>query len=131
MDKFRTIGPIDTARITVTEVRSQDKSVVSASVLVNAKAFNWKKYLFIQSRLMGKNEDLIRFKDSFVLDIYDLEKSTYLYSLSIPNPGKSVINHLSIIDDHLFLISGNFIYRYKVSLPGTSKTDRLLKAFAT
>jgi hypothetical protein len=76
---------------------------------------------------MGKHEDPIRFKHSMVIDIYDLEHSKYLYSLSIPNPGEKAVNQMRIVNDHLFVLSEQFIYRFKISLPGLAKTGRLLE----
>ncbi len=122
MDKFRTIDPIDTARITVTEVRSQDKSVVSASVLVNARSAIWKKFLYVQSKIMGQKEDEYLFNHSVVVDVYNLENFKYSHSFYLPHVANEPITQLQVYDGYIYTLSNNYINRFQVELPNIKLT---------
>jgi hypothetical protein len=118
--KLKTIDPIDSAKFIAEEIRSNNASVLtSPPPLVNANCASWKNYLFVQSRIMGKNEDEVLFKNSTVIDIYDLKKFKYVYSLYLPNENEKVISQFKIIDGYIFTITGHYIYRYKIQLPET------------
>lgn len=116
--KLKTIDPIDSAKFKVSTIKSDSSSVItSPSLLVNAKSSVWKNYLFVESRLMGKHEDDAKFKSSVVLDIYDLKKSKYLYSLYLPKQDKGNITQFKIINKYIYTLSDNYINRYEVPLP--------------
>lgn len=118
--KLKTIDPIDSAKFIAEEIRSNNASVLtSPPPLVNANCASWKNYLFVQSRIMGKNEDEVLFKNSTVIDIYDLKKFKYVYSIYLPNENEKVISQFKIIDGYIFTITGHYIYRYKIQLPET------------
>lgn len=118
--KIKTIDPIDTARFKVSEIKSENAiTFTSPPLLVNAKCSIWQKYLFVQSKLMGKHEDEARFNNSTVIDIYDLEKGNYVYSFYLPLINNRAIQQFSVIDNYVFTLTGKTISQYLIKLPGT------------
>lgn len=130
--KIKTIDPIDSARFKVSTIKSTNSSVLTSEpVVVNTKSFNWKQYLFVQSNIRGMNEDLVRFKHSAVIDIYDLQLGKYIYSVYIGNPDGVPVTQLKIFNDYLYALSSHFIYKYKIALPRWKRTTGLLSSIKT
>lgn len=116
--RIKTIDPIDTAVFTTSEFKSNNKSVItSPALVVNARFDIWENYIFVQSKLMGKDEDEQRFNSSTVIDIYDLNNSKYVSSIYIPNQPKEPISDFKVLDSFIYTISDHYINRYVTKLP--------------
>lgn len=118
--KIKTIDPIDTVTFETAKIESSNSTAItSPATMVNSKMARWKKYLFILSKLMGRNEDQVLFTRSSVIDIYDLEQSKYLYSVYLPSQDKntSPVSDLYVMNNYIYTISSHFINRYAVKLP--------------
>lgn len=116
--KIKTIDPIDSAKFEVSTIKSDHSKVFSSPpLLVNSKCDNWKNYLFIHSKLMGRHEDDVLFRNSTVIDIYDLQKGIYCYSIYLPNQDNKPITQFRVIENYIYTISGRTINRYEVELP--------------
>lgn len=116
--KLKTIDPVDSAKFIVSKIKSNQTSVLtSPSVTVNARSATWNKYLFIQSKLMGKKEDESMFNRAAVIDVYDLEKGMYVYSFYLPNKKEELITQFKVIDGYFYTIAGHYIDRYKIKFP--------------
>jgi hypothetical protein len=116
--KIKTIDPIDSAKFTIDTLRSSNVVTFSSPPLfVNPGSSLWGQYIFIQSKVMGKGEDEVLFTNSTVIDIYDLQKGTYLYSLYLPNLNHVPIRQFRVIDGYIFTMHDHSITRYEVKLP--------------
>lgn len=115
---MKTIDPIEHAKFKVSRIESEHSSTfTSPALLVNANCSWWKNYLFVQSKLMGKQEDETRFKYSTVLDIYDLKKSVYLYSVYLPLLNDHPIRQFKVIGGLIYTLTDNNIASYTIKLP--------------
>ncbi|NQX38438.1 hypothetical protein SAMN05421820_101459 [Pedobacter steynii] len=116
--KFSTIDPISRANVNVSTIESTGAKVLaSGATIVNVRCAIWKDYLLVQSKIIGKHEDELRFKNSTVIDIYDLNNSSYLSTLYIPNQQEEPITQLSVIGDHIYTLSGRYLSRYTIKWP--------------
>lgn len=116
--RMKTIDPIDSARFKTASIKSDQTTVsVSPTLLVNGKSAVWRNYLFIQSALMGKNEDDVTFKKSAVVDVYDLEKYSYVYSFYLPDQDKVAIKSFAVYDGDIYTLSDHYINKFKLILP--------------
>lgn len=115
--KIKTIDPIDTAKFKTDEMVSENSKVnTSPALLVNVNAATWKNYVFIQSALMGKGEDDLTFKKSAVIDVYNLDSGTYLYSFYLPNPDKAPVKEFTVFDGDIYTLSEHYLNKYKLKL---------------
>lgn len=116
--KMKTIDPVDTAKFKVSTIKSSRSTTFSSpALLVNGNCSSWGNYLFVQSKLMGKHEDETSFKNSSVIDIYDLKKYSYLCSLYLPNFKGHSIRQFKVIGDSIFALSDRYIIRYTIQFP--------------
>jgi hypothetical protein len=116
--KIKTIDPVDSAKFKVAPINSKNSITFSSPPLVvNAKTSTWKKYLFVQSKLMGKQEDETLFKTSTVIDIYDLEKNTYQYSIYLPNYDNYPIRQFKVVNGYIYSLADRYLIRYALQLP--------------
>lgn len=119
---IKTIDPIDTARIKVSRINSEQASKINPdALLVNAQAVNWKTYLFVQSKLKGKQEDIERFNHAAVIDVYDLKIAKYCYSLYLPQYQSKPLKQLMATDGFIIGISDHYLIKYPVRLPDRGK----------
>lgn len=115
---FRTIDPIDSVRIAIGEIKSENTKVLTEhNKVVNNRCAHWKHYLFIQSKIMGKSEDKMQFEKSDVLDIYDIRDGKYLYSIYLVMQGEDHISDFWVAENSIYTIAGKYIYRYAVTIP--------------
>lgn len=116
--KIKTIDPIDTANFKVAyEPKQHATTFSSPPLLVNANYSVWKNLIFVQSRLMGKNEDELRFNRSSVMDVYDLTTQKYKYSFYVPKFRNLPMKDFKVIENNLFALAGNYLVRYTLILP--------------
>lgn len=116
--KIKTIDHIDTAQFEVSKINSSGKTVITKpTILVNPKCASYKQYLLVHSKIMGKGEDDKKFERSTIIDIYDVEKGKYIYSLSLPNYHKSNISQLKVINGDVYVMLGRYFQKYTVRLP--------------
>ncbi|ACU04216.1 hypothetical protein [Pedobacter heparinus] len=116
--KIKTIDPIDSARFKVDQLRSEKSfTFASPSLMVNANCSNQGRYLFVQSKLMGKGEDLTLFRKSAAIDVYDLEKQVYCYSFYLPKYKEVPISSFKVLGNSLYAVAGQYLTRYALELP--------------
>ncbi len=116
--KIKTIDDVDSARFEVSHINSDSKGVITKpTIKVNPQCATYKQYLFVHSKIMGRHEDDKSFEHSTVIDIYDITKGMYVYSISLPNSEKINISQLRIIGGWIYTMSNRYLTRYKVKLP--------------
>lgn len=118
INKFHTIDPISRANLIVSNIESRNSRVLaSGTIMVNARCALWNDYLLIQSKIMSKQEDEQRFKNSTVIDIYNLKNSLYISSIYLPKQANKPITQFSVIGGHIYTLSGRHLNRYTVTWP--------------
>lgn len=79
--RYHTIDTFSVAPIKVANVDSKKYSTLaSPPVNINGRSWVSGKFLFVQSPLLAKNEDVNELRKGFVIDAYDIVEGKYLYS---------------------------------------------------
>jgi hypothetical protein len=89
LSRVNTVDPINEARIEVGGWKEDTKSVTALSgppLRVNYKASTSGHYLYNISSIRSDSEELKAFDSSYVVDVYDLTKTSYVYSFYIVPP---------------------------------------------
>lgn len=118
---FKTIDPFDSVSFEVSTIKSNHKSVITSDHnLVNARTSEADGKLYVQSKIMGRNEDANRFKHSLVIDVYDLKALFYNCSFYIPLEPNHPVSDFKVVGHYLYTIAGTTIKRYTLQLPKTA-----------
>ncbi|MFA4870216.1 MAG: hypothetical protein WC623_18605 [Pedobacter sp.] len=116
--KIKTIDPINRADFKVSTIKSAGSSVItSPALMVNSGSSSWDDKLFVQSELMGRNEDQVMFEHSVAIDVYDLKRSAYMYSFYLPKQSKAAISQIKVIGNNVYTLAGKQLSRYTFQLP--------------
>lgn len=109
-----TIDTITHARIKVAYLKDKTERQMGAPpLLVNAVSETRNHLLFVNSKVPGRFENEKVWKQSFIIDVYNLNKGKYLLSFPIYAEGNQKIQSLFVSTTHLYVIMGTrmFIYR--------------------
>lgn len=110
-----TIDTTSKAKIKVTYVKKGFGRTMSAPPLVvNANGSAFKNLLFVNSRITGRYEDTKRWEHSSVIDLYDLNKHSYLLSFPIYNIGGDRLKSFVVTDTSLYALIGNSLVSYQL-----------------
>lgn len=109
-----TIDTITKAKLKA-EVLDDGKQFVmsSPSYIVNADAAVIGNLLFVYSRVKGKYESDKLWKTSFIIDVYNLKKNTYMMSFPIAHTGSSVLRSFTVTETNLYAIIGTDLVSYR------------------
>jgi hypothetical protein len=114
--KFRRGNTIDTitkAKIKVADLKNHTQRRLSAPpFFVNALTTTKKNLLFIHSKVPGRFENQKNWKEANVIDVYDIEKKTYLVSFPIYTLNGIKIKGILATNTHFYVLSGNDLYVY-------------------
>lgn len=112
--KGHTIDTITKAKLKA-EVINQGKQFVmsSPSYVVNADAAVIGNLLFVYSRVKGSYESEKLWKKSFIIDVYNLKKNTYVMSFPVYHTGSSVLNSFTVTNTNLYAIIGTDLVSYR------------------
>jgi hypothetical protein len=80
--------------------------------VVNANAAVCRNLLFIHSKIKGKYQDEKVWNQSFVIDVYDLNKQTYLLSFPIYNISDQKLKTFFVTKDCLYAVIGSTLVLY-------------------
>jgi hypothetical protein len=104
------------ARIKVSNVGSVNESMLSAPPMqINVNSYVSGKYLFLQSNLLAKNEDIGDFIGGAIIDMYDLTDGSYHQSFYIHNYKNFRPADFIVFDDHLAVTFDRYLVLYKMS----------------
>jgi hypothetical protein len=110
-----TIDTTSQAKIKVTSVKDGLGRTMSAPpVIVNAHGAVFKNLLFVNSRIMGRFEDKKSWEYSSVIDLYDTNKHSYLFSFPIYNIDGDKIKSLIVTESYLYVLIGNNLVAYQL-----------------
>ena len=116
--RAHTIDTIRYAQVKVAILGDGKESMLgSPPAIINGLNCTDGDFLFIQSNLLAKNEDIDQFKSSSTIDCYNLASGEYLASFHVPNFQKERLSGFQIIDDKLFALFGSYLVQYHLNLP--------------
>lgn len=107
-----TIDTTSIAKIQTTTLSDGRNKMSAPSYRVNKLQTIYKKYLFNNSDLMGKNESRKKWKSASIIDIYNIENRSYVGSVYIADRNDKKISGLMVTEDHLYAIIGTEIISY-------------------
>ncbi|KQX00762.1 MauE/DoxX family redox-associated membrane protein [Flavobacterium sp. Root420] len=109
---------IDTIRHAKIKVSSLDNgkqyAMSSPPFVVNAHAAVCKNLLFVHSQVKGKFENDKLWAQSFIIDVYDLNKNSYLMSFPIYHTESNKLNSFIVTPSHLYALVGNDLVVYEL-----------------
>lgn len=112
--KGHTIDTITKAKLKAEVINHGKQFVMSSpSYIVNADAAVIGNLLFVYSRVKGKYESAKLWKKSFIIDVYNLKKNTYVMSFPIYHTGSSVLNSFTVTNTNLYAIIGTDLVSYR------------------
>lgn len=110
-----TIDTIKQAKIKVSYLKNGTQAEMSSPpFVVNAHAAICQKLLFVHSKVKGKYENHKLWKQSFIIDVYDLNKNAYLLSFPIYKTGDAALKSLFVTATHLYALIGNDLVVYEL-----------------
>lgn len=112
----KTIDTIAKAQIKVAYNKDRNETKLAAPPLsVNKSGALNRGLLFVNSALIGKFEDAKMWNQASVIDIYDINKNTYLESFYIYNIDRNKMNSFFVYKHNFYALIGTQLVRYKLS----------------
>ena len=91
-----------------------EKKFAKQPPMIQQGAATYGKYLFSMSNRLGKFEAESMFKDASIVDVYDLQKSTYEFSFYLYNYKNEKVENFQIYNNLLIGITKHFIVIYRL-----------------
>lgn len=112
----KTIDTISKAQIKVAFNKDRNEKKLAAPPLtVNKSGIVNRGLLFVNSGLIGKFEDAKMWKQTSIIDIYNIKTNTYLESFYIYNINRKTMNSFFVYKDNFYAIIDNHLVSYKLS----------------
>lgn len=125
--EMKTIDTISDAAVNTKVLSDGTKKFSKPPFQVNLYASTHKNILFVNSNLRGRHENVDQWKNSSVVDYYNIKDHSYLGSFYIPKDGQQNIKQFIATDKYLYVLKGKEIFRYRFARP---ITDLFLKGDA-
>lgn len=111
-----TIDTITQAKIKTANIKSEKSFSMSSPPLVtNNKSATVANRLYINSNLLGKNEDRSVFENQSVIDVYNLDTKGYLFSFYLPSFNDRKATDFVLTDSKtLIVICQPYVLRYTI-----------------
>lgn len=112
-----TIDTITRAKIKVARIKSENSiTLAGPPAIVNRRSCVFQHWLFNNSSLMGKNEQLNEFNNVSVIDVYDLDNNgKYLASFYLPNYKGHKMKVFVVFQNKLIAIHGQYLVSYTIN----------------
>ncbi|SEM66431.1 hypothetical protein SAMN05216436_106147 [bacterium A37T11] len=113
LHQAHTIDTISQVQLRVGHNVLDGQYVLQQSLLVNIAARTNGDHLYVQSNLLSAGELPEDFDNHTVIDVYDYEQSSYLYSFYIPDESGQKVRDFIVTDTQQFIsLQGNKLLRY-------------------
>lgn len=113
--KGNTIDTNRVAKIEVAKIRSDNAVTLSKPpLLVNKRSCLSGNYLFVQSNLQAKNENIESFNKAAVVDVYAIKDGSYQFSFYLWNYGGKKVDQFYIYKDQLFALFDKYLVMYEL-----------------
>ena len=115
--KGKTIDTVHVARIKSDSLPSEKSIMLSAPpLLVNKKSSLSDKYLFINSALIADNEKPEIFRESSVIDVYDLKTGIYKFSFHLYDHAGKKMRDFAVTENKLVALHDHYMIVYDLNL---------------
>lgn len=112
IERFSTIDSFSDSDIKVQKLSNGQTKLEKTPQQVNTHHTVWGNRIYNISKIRGKDESFLDFSKKIVIDIYDVEKKTYLYSYNINNKNRSVVKGILRTKKYFYVLSSDHIARY-------------------
>lgn len=105
LEREHTIDTNSIAKIKVSYLKEGAVRTMSTPpLMVNKHSAIYRNLLFIHSKIKGKYEDEKLWEQASIIDVYDLEKSSYLMSFAIYGTSKKKLQSFYVTATHLYAL---------------------------
>jgi uncharacterized membrane protein YphA (DoxX/SURF4 family) len=114
-------------KVAVLKETGQRKLASLSSTVNQLTAFS-NNLLFVNSKLIGRYEPREMWNEASIVDIYNVEKNTYLSSIYIYDVNQSKVHSIMLSGNNLFAIVGHHLHKYRLSnaiIPVPKRTNYL------
>ncbi|UNY98618.1 hypothetical protein MQE36_16250 [Zhouia spongiae] len=116
LNLLRTGKTIDTNNVAKIQISApkvgRPRKMSAPPFLVNKQSSTSANLLFVCSNLMAKNEDKKSFKESSVIDVYDLEKDVYEFSFYLPDYKGYKVTDFRVAGNYLVALHNRYLVVY-------------------
>lgn len=110
-----TIDTTTRAKIKVAYLKNQtERTMMAPPLVVNANASICQNLLFVHSKIKGRYENDLLWKQAVIIDVYDLNRNIYLLSFPIYNSGEKKMDSFWVTATHLYAMMGNELMVYEL-----------------
>ncbi len=111
-----TIDTTTKAKLKVAHIKETgQRKIASLPTTVNQLTAVSNNLLFVNSKLIGRYEPKEMWKQASIVDVYDIEKNTYLSSIYIYDINKTKLKEMFVVDNNLYAIIGHKVHKYHLS----------------
>ena len=111
-----TIDTTTKAKLKVVFIKeTRQRKIASLPSTVNQVTAFSNNLLFVNSKLIGRYEPKEMWKEASIVDVYDIEKNTYLSSIYIYDVNKSKVKSMLVSGNNLYAIIGHHLHKYRLS----------------
>lgn len=111
-----TIDTTTKAKLKVAHIKETgQRKIASLPATVNQLMAVSNDLLFVNSKLIGRYEPKEMWKQASVVDVYNIEKDTYLSSIYIYDINKTKLKEMFVIDNNLYAIIGHQLHKYQLN----------------
>lgn len=111
-----TIDGFKLAPITIADVNSQGENMLgSPAYVINGKSCVDGHFLYVNSRVLAKNESQEQFTTNSVIDVYDLTAGKYVHSFYLPYFQGAPCSDFRLAGNQLIAICDRFAVVYEVN----------------
>lgn len=113
--RTHTIDTFRRAKIRIAKVGDKNESMLSAPPRqINIRSCVSGKYLFVQSNLLAVNEEMEKFLNGSVIDVYDLSDFHYLHSFHINDYMHKKPTDIKIFGNNIFVVFDHYLVLYEL-----------------
>ncbi|TRX32987.1 hypothetical protein FNW52_16150 [Flavobacterium sp. ZT3R18] len=110
-----TIDTVAHAKIKVAYLKGKsERKMAAPPLIVNAHSAVCNKLLFVHSKVPGRYENPKVWEQSFIIDVYDIEKNRYMFSFPIYEIGGKKLRSFFVTSTHLFVLLDTQIVVYRL-----------------
>lgn len=116
ISRGNTIDTTTKAKLKVVNIKETgQRKIASLPATVNQLTAVSNNLLFINSKLIGRYEPKEMWEQASIVDVYNIEKKTYLSSIYIYDINKIKLKEMFVIDNYLYAIIGHRLHKYQLS----------------
>lgn len=113
--RSNTIDTITKAQIHIENDKNfHQRQLSKPPLFVNKNSSVYANLLFVQSAIPGRFEEDKIWKDSSIIDVYDLNNKSYVLSFCISNLNGKKMRYFKVLDSKMYVLIGTHIIVYKL-----------------